>query len=519
MYSNISTAAILGMQCIFVQVEADVSDGLPMFEMVGVLSPEVREARERVRTALKNCGVALPAKRYTINLFPANIRKSGTGYDLPIAVAVLSALGILPMQKLKHVLVIGELGLDGRVLPVRGILPIVSEAKRAEFSLCILPNENLTEGLQVEGIELWGVSSLRETIECFRTETQPKECARTNCKNVNYNIEESQLQDCNLDFSDVQGQAALKRASEIAVSGMHNLLMVGPPGSGKTMIAKRIPSILPPLEKSEQIEIAKIYSVCGKFQEREDHMHIRPFRDPHHTISPFGLSGGGSLPNPGEISLAHKGILFLDELPEFSQTTLEILRQPLEDKRIRLVRVSGSFSFPADFILVAAMNPCKCGYFPDRQKCRCSQDSIKKYLGRISQPLLDRIDISVQAERLTFQELTDRSMQQESSCVIQERVTNAVKKQMHRFRDTKILYNSQISPKDIEDYCQLGHFEKEFLRDFYHSSQISARSYHKILKVARTIADLDESNEVRTKHLSEAVCFRTMDKKLWECEG
>ncbi len=507
MYSIVTTAILHGIDSLPVYVEADVSDGLPVFEMVGFLASEVREAKERVRTALRNCGHQLPAKRITINLSPANIKKSGNGFDLPITLAVLTALGVLTEQALSQTLVIGEIGLNGDILAVEGILPILLMAKERGISRCILPRSNLAEAALVDGIGICPVSHIGQVMKLCAGEAEPElvVCPNTVTPEIPQYA----------DFSDVNGQRMLRRACEIAVSGMHNLLMIGPAGAGKTMIARRIPGILPPMEQAEQLEVSKIYSVCGMLHAGHGLMTQRPFRAPHHTISPQGLAGGGILPKPGEVSLAHRGVLFLDELPEFQKTTLEILRQPMEDGQITISRVNGSFTYPADFLLVCAMNPCKCGYYPDRQRCRCSNTLIRSYLSRISQPLLDRMDLCAEAEPVTYQELTAASGG-ESSAVIRARVFAAHQLQRERYAGKDWYFNSQLPVGELEDYCALGAKETAYMERMYEKLELSARSYHKLLKVARTIADLDGSETVRLRHLTEAVCYRSLDRKYWE---
>lgn len=508
MYSIVSTAIIQGIQSIPVFVEADVSDGMPVFEMVGFLASEVKEARERVRTALRNLGYALPPKRITVNFTPADIRKSGAGFDLPIAVSILAAIGIVPAQELEQTFVIGEVGLNGKVQPIHGVLPMVAEAKERGLERCIVPKGNEREAELVFGIEVCGVKSIEDVISFLNGNLHLGETE-------DINMEEKEIQGQQPDFADIKGQRLVKRACEVAVCGMHNLLMIGPPGSGKTMMAMRIPSILPPLDTDEQMELSKIYSVSGLFTEREKLMQERPFRAPHHTITSAGLSGGGAIPKPGEISLAHKGVLFLDELPEFQKNTLETLRQPMEEKKVRLARVQGTYEYPAEFMLVAAMNPCRCGYYPDMQKCRCTSSAIERYLGQISQPLLDRIDVCVEAPKIEFRELAQDG-EAENSATIRSRVMESREIQKERYRDEKFSFNSQIPSGQIRKYCRLNERQENYMEQVYKALNLTARSYHKILKVARTLADMEAEEKIQDRHLHEAICYRSLDKKFWE---
>lgn len=508
MFSKAYCAAIHGIDGIIVSVEADVSDGLPIFEMVGLLGSEVKEARERVRIALKNSGYLLPAKRITVNLSPADIRKEGTVFDLAVAIAILMAFGHLSEEHLKDVLIIGELSLNGNVNRVNGVLPIVLCAKEQGFRKCIVPRENAAEGAVISGIGIYGVNSLNEAVELLNKKADPK----PDEVDINTIFSQNKQEDAP-DFSEVSGQVAAKRAIEIAVSGMHNILMIGPPGSGKTMLAKRIPSIMPELSFEESMELSKIYSIAGLMEKRAL-IAVRPFRNPHHTITTTALVGGGISPRPGEISLAHHGVLFLDELPEFQKNTIEVLRQPLEDKAVTIARLSGSYRYPAGFMLVAAMNPCGCGYYPDRNRCSCSIPYVKRYLGRISQPLLDRFDICIEALQMNYKDLQVQS-QQESSNEIRARVSKAREIQLDRYKKQNIYFNSQLNPSMIKKYCKLEAKEQVLLEEAFIKMNLSARAYHRILKVARTIADLDDSEVISTKHISEAICYRSMDQKYW----
>lgn len=516
MYSMVQTAVLMGMQSIPVRVEADVSDGMPVFEMVGCLSAEAREARERVRTALRNAGFALPAKRITINLFPASVRKPGASYDLPIALAVLAALGVVPGEALRPLFVMGEINLRGEILPVKGILPVVARAKEEGVACCMVPMANLGEARLVEGVQIVGVSRLSEAIDWLLGEekTLPGESGQRAAESGACSSAPAALSAPPSDFREINGQKYVRRACEVAVSGRHNFLMVGPPGAGKTMIASRIPSILPAMTREEELELSEIYSVCGLLG--EELLHSRPFRSPHHTLTPQGLAGGGAIPKPGEISLAHHGVLFLDELPEFRRETLEVLRQPLEEQRVLLTRKAGSFVFPADFMLVCAMNPCRCGYYPDLQQCSCTGSMIRQYQKKISMPLLDRMDICVETRRVEYQELVGQEQENESSAAIRERVEAACEIQRRRFDGTDISYNSRIPASRLERYCPLGEEQQRYMERMYARLRLTARSYHKLLKVARTIADLDGQEQIQLRHLQEAVCYRGLDKTFWE---
>jgi magnesium chelatase family protein len=509
LFSKAFTGAIDGINGFIVCVEADVSDGLPEFSMVGALASEVKEAKERVKIALKNSGYRLSPKRITVNLSPADMRKQGTTFDLAIAISILAASGYIPQDKLEKILIIGELGLDGRVSRVDGILPIIYTAYEQGFTKCIVPKENAKESAVVELMDIIGVSSLEETFLYLNDD----KIIESEFVDID-EIFKDDKQTYDVDFEDITGQELVKRAVEVAVAGNHNLLMIGPPGSGKTMMARRIPTIMPKLTFKESIEISKVYSVSGLLDNSKALMTRRPFRAPHHTITQVALTGGGKNPKPGEISLASGGVLFLDELPEFNKNTLEILRQPLEEGKITISRVQGTYVYPSNMILVCAMNPCNCGYYPDRKKCNCSINEVNRYLGKISKPLLDRIDICVEAPRIEYKDIKNRQ-KGESSAVIRERVMKARRIQLKRFEGSEIYSNSQMTNKQVEKYCKLGSKEKSILEKAFNKYNLSARMYYKILKVARTLADLENNVNISEANIIEAICYRTIDKKYW----
>lgn len=507
-FCSVLSAVLQGVFAVPVFVEADVSNGLPMFHMVGYLSSEVKEASERVRTAIKNSGIQLPARKIVVNLAPATVKKKGASFDLPIALSVLGAVNVIPSRVLEQTIVIGELSLDGAVKKVSGVLPIVMEGKQRGIQRCILPKENMQEGMLVKDMEIIGVESLEETCAYLRGEKtyigtqKDKKCSQ---KKVDFQ---------QMDYSDVQGQEAVKRAVEVAVAGGHNILFVGPPGSGKSMIAQRIPTILPLPSMEESMEITQIYSVLGMVDEEQPLITGRPFRSVHHTITKSALIGGGSTPVPGEISLAHGGVLFLDELAEFQKPVLEVLRQPLEERKIRITRSQGNYVFPANFILAAAMNPCPCGNYPDLERCNCTPGQIGQYLGKISQPFLDRIDICVETPRIQYEELTT-SKTAETSEEIRKRVEAARKIQNKRYGEMEILTNAMLSAKDMEKFCKLGKDEEKLMKKAFTNLSLTARTYHKILRVSRTIADLEGEENITTGHIKEAIGYRIMDKKYW----
>lgn len=505
MYSAIQTAILEGIQTRPIQVEVDISNGMPVFEMVGHLAPEVREGKERIRTALHSIGVILPAKRITINLSPAHIKKTSTGFDLPIAIAIMQSLGLVTKEACEGKIFIGELSLNGQILPVNGILPVVSDGILSGIQEYVVPKENENEARLVKTACVYSFETLQEVLEFLNGKPYQERMLKI----------EEQIQASSRDFQDVCGQKFIKRACEVAAAGMHNMLLIGPPGAGKTMISERLATILPPLTDEERLELSKIYSVCGLLTNKNALITERPFRAPHHTITQVGLTGGGMIPKPGEISLAHNGVLFLDELPEFQKNTLEILRQPLEEHEIHLVRSKGTVSYPANFLLLAAMNPCNCGYYPDMNKCRCSDRSLRRYFDKVSQPLLDRIDICVEAPALRYGELTDTKQDGECSEEIQKRVRVCHEIQCERYKMENFSHNSGIPAARLEEFCSLGEKEKKHMENMYEKMNLTARTYHKILRVARTIADLEEAKQISLSHLNEAICYRNIDEKFW----
>jgi len=510
MLAHVQSSAVTGIDAYTVDVEVDIAPALPGFTIVGLPDAAVQESRERVRAAIKNCGLEFPSRRITINLAPADVRKEGPSFDLPIAVGILAATGQVDPAFIENCLVVGELSLDGAVRGVSGVLPIALSARDVGVAKVIVPAHNVKEAAIVSEVDVYPVTTLTEVVQLINEPGHMLPAI--------FGISEFQALDepvYDVDFADVKGQESVKRALEVAAAGGHNMIMVGPPGSGKTMLARRIPTILPPLGMEEALEVTKLYSVCGLLSSNEALITRRAFRAPHHTISNAGLTGGGTYPRPGEVSLAHHGVLFLDEFPEFKRDVLEVMRQPLEDGHVTIARAQASLTYPANFMLVAAMNPCPCGFYNDNTKaCTCTPHMISRYLQRISGPLLDRIDIHIEVPRLKQDDLLSK-MSGEPSVSIRQRVRFAREIQQARFAGTKIYCNAQMTTRHMRTHCKLSPDAESMLKHAIEQLHLSARAYDRILKLSRTIADLAQSDGIEVHHIAEAIQYRSLDRRYW----
>lgn len=507
MFAKVKSQGLYGLNSFDVIVEADISSGLPRFDVVGLPDAAIKESRERVRASIKNCGLTFPISRITVNIAPADVKKEGAIYDLPILISILKASGQIK-SNIDNYSFIGELSLNGEIRAANGVLPMVIGAKESGVDAVFVPSQNAGEGAVIDGIDVLPASNILEILAHFDGEKLIEPVKNT--------ITDDEIISDSLDFADVKGQEEAKRALEIAAAGGHNVIMIGPPGTGKSMLAKRIGSILPEMTFEEKIETTKIYSVAGELPKNARLISRRPFRSPHHTVSAQGLTGGGSSPKPGEISLAHNGVMFMDEFPEFDRRAKESLRQPLEDSKVTVTRASGTVTYPSNLMLVAAMNPCPCGYLghPTRQ-CTCTDAARKRYRDKISGPLLDRIDIHIEVQPIDYDRLSGKE-KGESSKSIRERVNRARAVQNKRFEGTGISCNAKMSPRATREYCILSEDAEKMLKNSFEAMGLSARAYDKILRIARTVADLDGSELIELPHIAEAIQYRSLDRKYWQ---